>query len=182
MHDLQRRHVDIVDVRTLLTIDFDVDEVLVHVLGNLFILEHLAFHDVAPIATAVTDREKNHFAFLLGLLERLRPPGIPVNRVVTVHQQIRTGFARQSIGELGVRLRVGFLCFLFAVVRIGRRDKMTRLPMQAINKGEETISVNGKKVDVIKVYYSITGKFREKHFNHDYYYRKSDGVFMKKVT
>lgn len=61
-----------------------------------------------------------------------------------------------------------------------RRDMFTKLPMQAINKGEEIILVNGKKVEVIKVYYSIVGKLREKHFNHNYYYRKSDGLFLKK--
>jgi len=61
-----------------------------------------------------------------------------------------------------------------------RRDKMTKLPMQAIKKGVGIIHVNGKEVEAIKVYYSITGKLREKHFNHNYYYRKSDGVFLKK--
>lgn len=61
-----------------------------------------------------------------------------------------------------------------------RRDEMTKLPMQAIRKGVETVSVNGEDVEAIKVYYSIVGKLREKHFNHNYYYRKSDGLFLKK--
>lgn len=61
-----------------------------------------------------------------------------------------------------------------------RRDEMTKLPMQAIRKGVEMITVNGEEVEAIKVYYSITGKFREKHFNHNYYFRKSDGLFLKK--
>jgi hypothetical protein len=60
-----------------------------------------------------------------------------------------------------------------------RRDKMDKLPMQAVNKGEGTIDVNGGKVEVIKVYYSITPKLREKHYNHHYYFRKSDGVLVK---
>lgn len=61
-----------------------------------------------------------------------------------------------------------------------RRDKLSKLPMQAIKKGTKTIMVNGEEVEAIKVYYSITGKMREKHFNHNYYYRKSDGLFLKK--
>lgn len=61
-----------------------------------------------------------------------------------------------------------------------RRDRMTKLPMQAIRKGVEKIMINGKEVEVIKVYYSITGKLREKHFNHNYYFRRSDGLFLKK--
>jgi hypothetical protein len=61
-----------------------------------------------------------------------------------------------------------------------RRDEMKKLPMQAVNKGVKTIVVNGKEVEAIKVYYSITGKLREKYFNHNYYFRKSDGMFIKK--
>ncbi len=61
-----------------------------------------------------------------------------------------------------------------------RRDKMEKLLMKARKEGEETIVVNGRDVDVIKVYYAITGKLREKHYNHNYYYRKSDGLFVKK--
>ncbi len=61
-----------------------------------------------------------------------------------------------------------------------RRDMFTKLPMQVINKGEKMILVNGKNVEVIKIYYSIVGKLREKHFNHNYYYRKLDGLFLKK--
>jgi len=61
-----------------------------------------------------------------------------------------------------------------------RRDKISRLPMRARNDGEETIVLNGKKVKTIKVYYTIMGKLRERHFNHNYYYRKSDGLFLKK--
>ena len=61
-----------------------------------------------------------------------------------------------------------------------RRDTMTKLPMQAIRKGVETVMINGKEVEAIKIYYSITGKLRERHFNHNYYFRKSDGLFLKK--
>lgn len=61
-----------------------------------------------------------------------------------------------------------------------RRDRLTKLPMQAIRKGIEKIVIDGKEVEVIKVYYSITGKLREKHFNHNYYFRRSDGLFLKK--
>ena len=59
-----------------------------------------------------------------------------------------------------------------------RRDKMSKLPMQAIKKGDETIKIRGKEVKTIKVYYSITGKLREKHYHFNYYYRKSDGILI----
>jgi hypothetical protein len=61
-----------------------------------------------------------------------------------------------------------------------RRDSLKKLPMQAKKKGVETILVNGKEVEAIKVYYSITGKLREKQYHHYYYYRKSDGMLLKR--
>lgn len=61
-----------------------------------------------------------------------------------------------------------------------RRDKMEKIPMQAVNMGKKKVKVNGKKVTVIKVYYSITPKIREKYYNHTFYYRKSDGLYVKK--
>lgn len=61
-----------------------------------------------------------------------------------------------------------------------RRDQLTKIPMKARNDGEETILVNGKRVEAIKIYYTIEGKLREKHYNHTYYYRKSDGLYIKK--
>jgi len=63
---------------------------------------------------------------------------------------------------------------------IPNRNKLTKMVMQAKKRGEETIEVNGKKVEAIKIYYSATG-VREKHYSRDYYFRKSDGIFLKKV-
>jgi len=61
-----------------------------------------------------------------------------------------------------------------------RRDQMSKIPMKAVKKGTKIIVVNGKEVEAIKVYCSITGKLREKHYNFNYYYRKSDGLLIKK--
>ena len=57
---------------------------------------------------------------------------------------------------------------------------MSKLPMRAVKKGTKIIVVNGKEVEAIMVYYSITGKLRGKYYNRNYYYRKSDGLFIKK--
>jgi len=61
-----------------------------------------------------------------------------------------------------------------------RRDRLSKLPMQAVRRGVETVMINDEEVEVIKVYYSIASKFREKFYNHNYYFRKSDGLFLKK--
>ena len=88
-HHLADRHVDLVDVRAFLAIDLDVDEGLVHQRGNLWVLEALVLHHMAPVAGGITDREKDRFVLLGGFVERLRAPRIPVDGVVGVLQQVR---------------------------------------------------------------------------------------------
>jgi len=61
-----------------------------------------------------------------------------------------------------------------------RRDKLKKLPMRAIHKGEGVVIINGKEINAVKIYYHIVGKLREKYYNHNYYFRKSDGLFIKK--
>ncbi len=60
-----------------------------------------------------------------------------------------------------------------------RKDELTKYLMQAKKKAVETIIVNGKEVEAIKVYYSATGA-GEKFYKRTYYFRKSDGLFLKK--
>ena len=96
--DRQRGHVDVVDVRPLFAIDFDADEVVVHVLGDRLIREDQPLHDVAPVTTGVADRQEDQLPFLLRLLECFRPPREPIDRVVRVHQQVRAGLLREPIG------------------------------------------------------------------------------------
>jgi hypothetical protein len=47
---LLRDLIDAIDVRTLLTIDFDVDEVVVEDPGGGFVFEAFSFEDPAPMA------------------------------------------------------------------------------------------------------------------------------------
>ena len=62
-----------------------------------------------------------------------------------------------------------------------RRDKLSKLPMRARKEGVETIVLNGKEVEAIKVFYSIEGKLREKQYYRYYFFRKSDGMYIKKI-
>ena len=101
---LQGGHVDVVDVRPLLAVDLDADEVLVEDLRHFLVVERLALHDVAPVARAVADGEEDELAFLLRLGERLVAPGIPVDRVVGVLEQIGAALAGQAVGVLGLLL------------------------------------------------------------------------------
>src|SRR5699024_1137315 len=45
--------IDVIEVRALLAVDLDVDEVGVHALGDLVVVEALARHHMAPVAGAV---------------------------------------------------------------------------------------------------------------------------------
>ena len=85
-------HVDLVDVGTFLAIDLDRDEGPVEQLGDFLVLETLPLHHVAPVAGAVADREKDRSVEFAGLLEGLRTPREPVDRVVHVLQQVGAGF------------------------------------------------------------------------------------------
>ena len=57
--EMQRIHVDLIDVGPFFAVNLDVDEQLVHHPGSRFILEQLMRHHVAPMARRVTNREKD---------------------------------------------------------------------------------------------------------------------------
>ena len=94
---MQRRHIDLIDIRPLFAIDFDIDEQLVHHARGRFILEAFVRHDMAPMAGGVADREENGSIAALGLRQRFGSPWPPIDRVVLVLQQIRTGLGGQAI-------------------------------------------------------------------------------------
>ena len=94
---MQRRHVDLIDIRPLLAIDFDVDEELVHDPRGRVVLETFMRHDVAPVAGRIADREQDRFVGLLGFGERLRSPRPPIDRIVLVLQQIRARLLGETI-------------------------------------------------------------------------------------
>src|SRR5262249_52555694 len=94
---VQSRHVDLVNIGPLLAVDFDVDEQFVHDAGDLFVFEAFVRHDMAPVAGCVAYREQNRLVALLGLSERVRTPGPPVDRIGLVLQQIRTRLMGEAV-------------------------------------------------------------------------------------
>ena len=63
-HQLGGGHVDLVEVGALLAVDLDVDEPLVHQLGDLRVAEDLSLHHVAPVACGISHREEDRLVFL----------------------------------------------------------------------------------------------------------------------
>ncbi len=60
-----------------------------------------------------------------------------------------------------------------------RKATLMKYVMQAKKMGEEIITVDGQAIDTIKVYFSPTGPLK-KYYRRTYYFRKSDGLFIKK--
>jgi hypothetical protein len=81
---LHRRHVDAVDVRPLLAVDLHVHEPAVHQHRRCGVLERFVRHDVAPVARAVADRQQYRLVLVPRFRQRLRPPRIPIHRVIGV--------------------------------------------------------------------------------------------------
>ena len=103
--DLQGRHVDLVNVGALFPINLDANEMLVQYGGDLLVHERFSLHHMAPVTTRITNRQKDQLLLGLGLGQCLFTPGIPVDRVVGVQQQIQAGLAGQTIQMLHCRRR-----------------------------------------------------------------------------
>ena len=99
--DLHGSHVDLVQVRAALPIHFDVDKVLIEIGGDAQIFKDLLLHHMTPVATGVTDGEKNQLVFAFGGGQRLLAPRVPVDRVVGMVQQIGRVLQNQSVGIPG---------------------------------------------------------------------------------
>ena len=96
---LAGRHVEAVNVRPLLPVHLDGDKALVEKPGNLQVLEALPGHDVAPMAGAVPDAEKDGFVLNFCLLQSFPSPGVPVHWIVRVLQEIGAGLAPQMVAH-----------------------------------------------------------------------------------
>ena len=71
---------------------------LIHEVGNLFILEGFALHHMAPVAGRIANAQQNGPIEFLRLLQRLFPPGIPIHRVMCVLEQVGAGLMNEPVG------------------------------------------------------------------------------------
>src|SRR5216683_6201024 len=96
-HRLDGLHVDLIDVRALLAVDLHVHEVPVHHFRDLWILERLVLHHVAPVTRGIADREEQRLVLGPGLREGFVAPRVPVHGIVGVLEQVRAGLAREAV-------------------------------------------------------------------------------------
>ena len=83
-------HVQLINVRPLFAIELDTHKIRVHLPCGRFVLEALTLHHMAPIARAIADTQKKRHVPLSRKRERLLAPGMPINRIVRVLQQVWT--------------------------------------------------------------------------------------------
>src|SRR5205823_4384169 len=79
------------------TIDLDRYEVAVQQLGDRGILERLVLHHVAPVARRVADRKKDRFVLAARAFERVVAPGMPVDRIARVLQEIWAALGGEAV-------------------------------------------------------------------------------------
>ena len=95
---LDERHVDAVHVGALFAVHLDGHVIAIHQRGDLFVLEALALHDVAPVAGGVADGKEDGLVLQARFLEGRLAPGIPIHGIVGVLQQIGTLLLGQAVG------------------------------------------------------------------------------------
>ena len=97
LHDVL---VDLIQIRTLLAVDFDIDEILVHEFGDVLAFEGFMLHHMTPVACRVADAEQNGLVFCLGFGQGRLAPCMPIHRIMGVLAEIRTGLMNQAIRML----------------------------------------------------------------------------------
>ena len=96
---LHTAHVDAIQVRPLLAVHLDADEMLVQDRRHVIVLEGFVGHHVAPMAGGVADAEKDRLIFGFRFLQRVLAPGVPIHRIVGVLEQVGAGLICQAVGH-----------------------------------------------------------------------------------
>ena len=91
-HCLYGIHVYMIKVRPLFSINFYIDKMFIHNNSCRFVFKTFFFHDMTPMTGRIANADKNWFVFFPGKSQSFITPGIPMNRVMCMLQQIRTCF------------------------------------------------------------------------------------------
>jgi hypothetical protein len=89
--------VDAIKIGALLAIHLDVDIEPVHEFRRFGVLERFMGHDMAPVARRVADGQQDGLVLTHRARKRRCVPGLPMNRVVGVLQEVGAGFLSKAI-------------------------------------------------------------------------------------
>ncbi len=93
----ERVLIDLIEIRALLAVDLDADELRVHLGGDLWVLEALVGHHVAPVAGGVADRQEDRLVLGARRGQRRLVPGLPMDRVGLVLKEIGAGRLAEAV-------------------------------------------------------------------------------------
>ena len=99
-HGLDGVHINRVDVWSLFTIDFDVDEQLIHERSSFDIFKTLVGHDMTPVARRISNREKYWLTGCAGESKSILSPRIPINWVFAMLAKVRADLVTEAIGHV----------------------------------------------------------------------------------
>src|SRR5262249_50221324 len=124
---LLRDLVDAVDVRTLLAIDFYVDEVVVEDLGGGFVFEAFFLEYVTPPAGRIAYTQMDRLALFARAFERLVTSWIPVHGIVRVLTQIGTRLGSEAVDVLRRAVAIQMPCLRHTSMSSGSLPRTARL-------------------------------------------------------
>ena len=100
-----RLHVGLIDIGAALPVDLDRNEMPIQKRGDGLVFEALAFHDMTPVTGRIANRKKHRLVFASGAGECFRTPGIPVDRVMGMLEQIGRVFENQPVDIFRAAIR-----------------------------------------------------------------------------
>jgi hypothetical protein len=110
----------LIEIRTLLAVDLDVDEARIHRCCDCPVLEAFMGHDMAPVTGRIADGQQDRPVGFPRESKRFLPPGKPIDGIVGVLQQIRRCLVDQAVGHGKRSARLGAVLTLAAVcIRFG---------------------------------------------------------------
>ncbi len=100
---LHEEHVDTVDIGALFAVHLDGNEVAVQQFRDAFVFERFVRHDMAPVASGVTDGKEDGFIFEAGFVKSGLAPGQPIHRIMGVLPKVGAFLVDERVGEAGRR-------------------------------------------------------------------------------
>src|SRR3989304_1995022 len=77
---------------------------LIHEGGGEFIFKRFMFHNMTPMTGSISNAQKNWLIFCSGTGKSLFSPGIPINWIMGMLEQVRRVFINQTIYHINTYL------------------------------------------------------------------------------
>ena len=140
---LNRAHVNRIEIRAHFSVDLDRNVVLVQIAGDLLVVERLLLHHVTPMARGVPDRQQHRTPERTGELECLVTPRKPVEGVVGVLSKVGARLEEQAVDVFRRFVGSQVLCARYVVGRTGGPCGCKAIFQRPVNRGRSRRIVEG---------------------------------------